>query len=127
MSVELSNNRVFVVDDEKVIAETLAIILTKSGFNAISFTNPLHALEDAKRESPSLLISDVMMPEMSGIDLAIQIKRLCPKCKILLFSGQAATTDLIEQARQQGHTFELLAKPVHPTDLLESIKRLTEV
>ena len=50
---------IFVVDDEKAIAETLAIILGKSGFVATSFTNPLEALEKAPMKSPSLLLSDV--------------------------------------------------------------------
>lgn len=61
------------------------------------------------------------MPDMTGTDLAIEIKRLCPSCKILLFSGQSATADLLEKARQQGYDFTLLTKPVHPADLLREI------
>jgi CheY-like chemotaxis protein len=70
------------------------------------------------------LISDVIMPGMNGIDLAIRIKSKCPNCKILLFSGQAATADLLESARTEGHDFVLLEKPVHPSDLLAAIKKL---
>ena|ERR1700733_9187376 len=116
--------KVFVVDDESVIAATLAIILNQSGFQAQSFTNPMQALEQARTTKPDLLISDVMMPEMTGIELAIAIKNECPECKILLFSGQAATADLLQVARSQGHEFHLLTKPVHPADLLESIRTL---
>jgi len=47
---------------------------------------------------------------------------MLPKCKILLFSGQAATAALLDDARRRGHEFEVLAKPVHPTDLLAKIK-----
>ena len=61
------------------------------------------------------------MPDMNGIDAAIQIRSFLPKCKILLFSGQAATADLLETARQQGHEFEILAKPVHPEDFLAKL------
>ena len=71
---------------------------------------------------PDLLISDVVMPQLSGIDLAIRVKEQCPACKVLLFSGQAQTADLLEVARIQGHDFELLAKPIHPADLLARIK-----
>jgi len=116
--------RVLVVDDEQVIAHTLAIILNQGGFAAAAFTNPLLALESARMERPDLVISDVVMPELSGIDLAIEVKALCPNCKILLFSGQAATTDLLKIARDNGHNFELLSKPVHPTDLLNAIRKL---
>jgi CheY-like chemotaxis protein len=71
---------------------------------------------------PDLIIADVVMPELSGIDLAIRLRELCPTCKVLLFSGQAQTEDLLETARRQGHHFEVLAKPIHPNDLLSEIK-----
>ena len=115
---------IFVVDDEKAIAETLAIILGKSGFVATSFTNPLEALEKAPMKSPGLLLSDVVMPVLSGVDLAVQIKEKCPNCKILLFSGQAETTDLLTAARKQGHNFPLVAKPIHPAHLILRIREL---
>lgn len=114
--------RVYVVDDEQVIAQTLALILGRSGFDAIAFTNPLQAFDAAKAEAPDLLISDVMMPEMSGIDLAIATKALYPDCKVLLFSGQSVTSDLLKIAREQGHHFRLLSKPIHPSDLLAAIQ-----
>jgi DNA-binding response OmpR family regulator len=123
-TAQTPKQRVFVVDDERVIAQTVALILQQSGFNAIAFTNPLHALEAAKSDTPDLLISDVMMPEMSGIDLAIAFRALCPACRILLFSGQSTTSDLLKAAREQGHHFRLLTKPVHPTDLLAAIRSL---
>jgi CheY-like chemotaxis protein len=118
-----SNLRIFVVDDEQVIAQSLAVILRQSGFVVDAFTNPREVLNIAASQAPDLLISDVMMPEMSGIDLAIQLRKRHPECKVLLFSGHAATADLLRAARQQGHDFELLLKPVHPKDLLGAIKR----
>ena len=116
--------KVFVVDDESVIAATLAIILNQSGFQAEPFTNPVQALEQARTTKLDLVISDVMMPEMTGIELAIAIQSERPECKILLFSGQADTADLLKAAREQGNDFHLLRKPVHPADLLESIRTL---
>jgi DNA-binding response OmpR family regulator len=115
---------IFVVDDEKAISETLAIILRASGFTVTSFTNPLEALAKALTGPPSLLLSDVFMPELSGVDLAVQVKEKCPNCKILLFSGQAETNDLLAAVREQGHDFSLVAKPVHPVDLLRRIREL---
>ena len=85
----------FVVDDEEVIASTLAAILKISGFASMAFADPWEALRTAESQPPSLVISDVIMPGMNGIDLAIRIKSKCPNCKILLFSGQAATADLL--------------------------------
>jgi DNA-binding NtrC family response regulator len=118
---------VFVVDDEEVIASTLTTILSvHGGFRARSFSKPLEALEAARLEAPDLLISDVVMPLLTGIELAIQVRASCPNCKVLLFSGQAATANLLEVASSNGNEFEVLAKPVHPADLLIEIRRLTE-
>ncbi len=118
--------RVFVVDDEFVIATTLATILQRSGFDAVSFTDPLKALRTAQVKAPDLLISDVVMPEMSGIDLAVAIQKATPNCRVLLFSGQAVTANLLEAARVRGHEFEVLAKPIHPTEFLKRIRDVTE-
>jgi len=118
--------RVLVVDDESVISQTLAAILRQHGFAATSFTNPLDALKSAMAEPPDLLISDVNMPQLSGVDLAVRVKTRFPQCKILLFSGQATTSDLLRTTREQGHDFQLLSKPVHPTDLLREIDNLAD-
>ncbi|MDP9268508.1 MAG: response regulator [Acidobacteriota bacterium] len=114
--------KVLVVDDARVIADTLAIILGQNGYDSTAAYTGQEAVEKAKAVQPDLVISDVIMPDMNGIEAAIQIRRMLPKCKILLFSGQAATADLLENARQQGHEFEILAKPVHPADLLAKLK-----
>jgi CheY-like chemotaxis protein len=62
------------------------------------------------------------MPGMTGVELAIHFRKAQPECRILLFSGQAPTADLLEKARTQGYDFDLLSKPVHPTDLLAKLR-----
>jgi CheY-like chemotaxis protein len=109
---------VLVVDDESAIADTLSEILNRTGYAAMPAYDAEEALETALLMPPELLITDVVLPGMSGIELAMKIRRIFPDCKILLFSGQAATSDLLESANRTGHTFELLSKPVHPKDLL---------
>ena len=113
---------VLVVDDESVIADTLSEILNRSGFAAFPAYDGEGALESALTTPPELLLSDVVLPGMSGIDLAIAVKRIFPDCKILLFSGQAATADLLSSANSRGHQFSLLRKPIHPTELLARVK-----
>jgi DNA-binding NtrC family response regulator len=116
--------KVYVVDDEPIIALTLATILNASGFQATAFTNPETALEAAKYSKPSILITDVLMRQMTGIDLAIQLISTYPDCKVLLCSGQATTDDLLNSARETWHDFELLEKPIHPKDLLAALGKL---
>jgi DNA-binding NtrC family response regulator len=114
---------VFVVDDEEVITLTLAAILKNSGFHLSTFSSAEDALEAAKTEAPEILITDVNMPGMNGIDFAIQVKSRYPNCKILLFTGCLNTVDLLEVAREKGHEFNIITKPIHPKDLLAAIKR----
>jgi DNA-binding response OmpR family regulator len=110
--------RIFVVDDEQMIASSLAAILNQAGFDAIAFHQPLQALEAAQTGQPDLLLSDVIMPKLSGIDLAIQVRDLLPLCKVLLLSGMPDTEHLLSKSAEQGHTFQVLAKPIHPSELL---------
>jgi len=112
---------VLVVDDESVIADTLAEILTRSGYTGVAEYDGDSALETALLMPPEMLITDVVLPGMSGIELAITIRRIFPDCKIILFSGQASTADLLAAARQDGHHFTLLNKPLHPQDLLTRV------
>lgn len=112
---------VMVVDDESSIADTLAEILSRSGYAAVTAYDGDSALETALLMPPEMLITDVVLPGMSGIDLAITVKRIFPDCKIILFSGQASTADLLAAANRDGHQFVLLSKPIHPGDLLARI------
>lgn len=115
--------RIFVVDDEEAICVSMAAILRLSGFRVTSFTNPLQSLASAFAGQPDLLISDVMMPGLSGVDLATQIQQVCPDCAILLVSGVAGIASQILDQEVLGHPFDLLAKPVQPPVLIEAIRR----
>ena len=114
--------RVLIADDERVIADTLAIILNQSGFEARAVYSGEKAVEMAADFKPEMLISDVIMGGLSGVDAAIRIREVLPQVKILLFSGHAATSALLEGARAQGFEFEILAKPVHPQDLVARLR-----
>jgi len=116
--------RVLVADDERVIAETLTIILRKSGFEATSAYDGEEAVAKARSWKPDLFLSDVVMPRLTGIEAAMRIRAELSSCRILLFSGMGATSDLLSQAGVQGHDFEVLAKPVQPEALLERLEVL---
>jgi CheY-like chemotaxis protein len=115
------NPVVLVVDDEVVIADTLTTILSQHGIAAMTAYDGFGALEIARVVPPDLLLADVVMPGMSGIDLAIQIKKDIPDCAILLFSGQAATAGLLAKAGKAWCDFEVLLKPIHPQKLMQVI------
>ncbi|MGA8938290.1 MAG: response regulator [Acidobacteriaceae bacterium] len=125
---ESSENRpiVLVVDDEPLVADTLAMILTRAGYNTVRAYNGRTALEIASVQPPDLLISDVAMPGMNGVELALGLVAMAPGCKVVLFSGHATSLDLIS-AYDAGHRFPLLAKPVHPTQVLGQVAKSLEL
>jgi len=115
---------VLIVDDEKVVAESMAAIFRLSGHEPTFATSASAALVLALEIRPQLLITDVVMPGETGIELAVKVLAQVPTCKVLLMSGQAETSNLLEDAEQQGHHFEILAKPVWPPDLLARARAL---
>ena len=114
--------RVLVVDDEKLVADSLSAILKRFHFDAEPCYSGESAIEAARQECPDYVLSDVMMPKLNGVETVLTIQKICPGARVILLSGNAATADLLNDARSEGHEFELLAKPIHPDELL---RRLT--
>lgn len=115
---------ILVVDDNKMLADSLALVLRSNAYDAAVAYNGRHGYELAGSLRPDLVISDVVMPEMDGVEMAIKIHQEFSGTKILLVSGQASTLDLLKRARDEGYEFDALAKPVHPVELLAKIKDL---
>ncbi len=114
--------KVLVADDEQVIADTLKTILNQEGFDVAIAYNGAAAVEAARQWIPDIFLSDVVMPEMNGIEAAICIRAIHPRCKVLLFSGQAVTSNLMQDAWLRGYGFEVLVKPVHPLELIARLR-----
>jgi CheY-like chemotaxis protein len=117
---------ILVVDDERLLAETTAAILRRAGFNTKIAYDGFQALEAMASFNPDYLLTDIMMPGMNGVELAMVITRIRPTTKILLFSGQAGITEILEDSKAKGFDFPLLAKPVHPSKLIEGLKSLKD-
>jgi CheY-like chemotaxis protein len=114
--------KIIVVDDEPIIADTLVDILNGEGYKGFAVSDGKSAIKWAEMLVPDVVITDVIMPGMDGIEAAKGILKLLPNCRIILFSGQAASTSLVEKARAEGFAFELLAKPINPELLLEKLR-----
>jgi len=115
--------RILVVDDEPLIADTIVQILNRSGFIAQAAYGGREAIAAARRLTPELILSDVLMPHIDGVEAAIAIQKFLPEARIVLFSGQAATVEILARARRRGYHFELLAKPLHPTQLIKHLRQ----
>jgi DNA-binding NtrC family response regulator len=124
MSEDTLPKRILIVDDERNIADTLAMVFNIKGHEAMAVYSAESAVETIETFEPDIVLSDVMMGKMTGVDLAIYLSKARPDCKVMLFSGQAATADLLREAGRKGHEFRLLAKPIHPQKLLDDIEAM---
>jgi DNA-binding NtrC family response regulator len=115
---------IFVVDDEEEIAKMFAVVLQMNLFNAIPYFDPQEALDAANLSPPDYLLTDVMMPGMNGVELAMAVKAVAPECRVLIISGQEASEKLIEKANEQGYDFTLVLKPILPLKMVELIRGL---
>jgi DNA-binding response OmpR family regulator len=121
---DYSRISVLVVDDEPLIADTLADILQEHGFEARKANSAEEAMEIALRARPDIVLTDVLMPRMSGVELGIRIRAQLPGTQIILISGQASTAGILQKAQDEGNWFELLPKPIHPDELIARLKGL---
>jgi DNA-binding response OmpR family regulator len=124
MSGRVGERKILIVEDEKVVADTLGQILSAQGYETRVAYSAEDGLKIISQWSPNLAVLDVMLPKMNGIEFAVLLKENFAGCHILLFSGQPSVEALMQKARNEGHQFEILAKPVHPTVMLNAISTL---
>jgi CheY-like chemotaxis protein len=125
--VEVANRtKVLVVDDEQTIANTLSWVLDREGYETRTAYSGEEAIDAVQTFAPDILICDVFMEGISGLDAAIAIRDKYPSCKVLLVSGHVSISDLSQQAAEKGYDFHYLAKPVHPRALLEVLRTLLQ-
>ena len=118
----MENFRIVVVDDEPRISNTLCQVLRSAGYKAFAAYEAEGAMMLCKHHSADLLLSDVNMPAINGIELAQQVAQELPDCRVILFSGHVDTDALLATARRNGLAIECLAKPLFPEILLERVR-----
>ncbi|HKF21057.1 MAG TPA: response regulator [Candidatus Angelobacter sp.] len=119
--------KILVVDDDEFIAEALRLILEVYGYTTQSAHSASQAVAQAQEFRPDLLLSDVMMPGMNGFEAGALIKRHCPDCFLLFFSGHTAEPEfsrMSDDLKGKGYSFEVLRKPLDPGLLLDRIIEL---
>ncbi|HKD80448.1 MAG TPA: response regulator [Candidatus Angelobacter sp.] len=117
--------RILVVDDDKSIADSLCTILKSAGYQAISRYSGEDALAAFNVFQPDVVIADVVMPGMSGIELCTQLRDRCHTSMVLL-SGNVMTEELLNEGRTKlRDDIVVLAKPYPPRDLIRLIQEIT--
>lgn len=120
------SERVLIVDDERAVTDSLGAVFRLHGFEVRAAYSAEEAIETIAEWRPDLALLDVLLPGMNGIDLAAAIEDNYAECRVLLFSGCETAGDLLDEALKRGRQFQILAKPAHPTEVLEAVKALLE-
>lgn len=117
--------RVLVVDDDRLVADTLTLIFERNGFAAKAAYSADEALKRSREFTPDLLLCDVTMPGRDGLSLVEDMTHELPACRILVLTGfYSNLKNVREQARKLSRPLGILTKPCQPTELLREAAAL---
>jgi CheY-like chemotaxis protein len=116
-----SKKRLLVLDDDSAVRQTWTIILRQHGYDVVAAERGEEAVTAACQHQPDLLLADIRLPDMSGIEAAQRIVQAVPHCRVLLISGDGGSSEVLEDAIARGVVFEVLPKPISPLELLARI------
>lgn len=108
--------RIVVIDDERIIADTLTLILRRHGYDAKAHYRGESAIASIEAFRPQIVLSDICLPGLDGIETAVKIKELQPRCRIILFTATPERHEIRNRINELG--FEFLQRPLHPSEIL---------
>lgn len=115
-------SRILLAEDDTDMRRFLSKALEKAGYDVVSFDNGLSAYERLREEPFSMLLTDIVMPEMDGIELARRATRLDPDLKVMFITGFAAVA--LNPDLQAPRDAKILSKPFHLRELVREVERL---
>ena len=117
-----SVQRILLAEDDEDMRRFLVKALEKAGYDVVSFGNGLEAYERLKEEPLMLLLTDIVMPEMDGIELARKASELDPDLKIMFITGFAAVALNADSTAPKNA--KVLSKPIHLRDLVNEVQKM---
>lgn len=111
------------MDDDLDVVNGMARILRSRGYSVIQATDGFHAVELARAHSARVVVSDIQMPVMNGIETCRQIRQHCPDTAVIFMTG---FSEFEKKAREEG-AVAILRKPVEFERLFELLESLTEL
>ncbi len=113
--------RILLAEDEEAMRTYLARALENAGYEVVAVDRGTHALPLLQSEHFDLLLSDIVMPEMDGIELAQRCSEVSPQTKVMFITGFAAVT---LKASRDAPQAKILSKPFHLRDLVLEVERI---
>ena len=109
--VETCEKKILIIDDEHMVCETLQDILKEDGYDVRIALDALSGLSEIVRDPPDLVISDLKLPDISGLDLLRRVKQERPYMEIIIMTGLGEAETYLE-AKQEG-AFDYIIKPIN--------------
>ena len=118
------NNRILLIDDDVLVRQTIADVLTEAGYDMILASDGAVGIRLFRRSRPDLVITDVIMPEKEGIQTLLEIRKEDPNAKVIAMSGGGRTSNMriLDVATAMGAN-ATLAKPFELEELLTVVRR----
>jgi len=118
------NTKILLVDDEPDILEIVGYNLTQEGYQVITASNGKEAVLKAKKEVPDLIIMDVMMPEMDGMEACEMIRKIPELHNVIITFLTARSEDYSQVAGYDAGADDYITKPIKPKLLVSKVKAL---
>ena len=119
-----STRHILVVDDQPTVADTLTLVFQSKGYKVKTAYDAESALVLLQSFPADTVVCDIILPGMNGIEFATLMRKAHPNCRVILLSGHPRTEDVMRDAGVQGHNFEVLPKPYHPSELLARVSAI---
>ncbi|MBN8933170.1 MAG: response regulator [Rhizobium pusense] len=116
------NQKILLAEDDNDMRRFLVKALEKAGYKVSSFDNGASAYDRLREEPFSLLLTDIVMPEMDGIELARRATELDPDLKVMIITGFAAVA--LNADSKAPKDAKVLSKPFHLRDLVDEVNKL---
>jgi DNA-binding NtrC family response regulator len=113
--------KIIVIDDEKIICDMAKKILQIEGYEVDTFTDSVLALDAIREKQYDLIVTDLMMEHVSGMDILREVNRSSPQTKVIMLTAYATLDATIEAIREQ--VYDFFPKPVKIADLKKSVKK----
>lgn len=113
--------KILVVDDEKIVGDMARIILQKEGYDVDTFTDSQLALDAIRETRYDLVVTDLKMENVSGMDILREVNQLYPETKVIMLTAYATLDATIEAIRER--IYDFFPKPVKIEELKKSVKK----
>lgn len=119
--------KILIIDDDALIRETVKLALAHADFEPVALESPALAHTVVKRSKPDLVLMDLYMPELNGLDLLRQLRAdpMTKSIPVIIFTGSTETIDVISGL--DAGAFEYIAKPVDGTVLIDKICKALKI